>query len=59
MLADPHSWRLLSTALLAVFIAGLIAGGPPQWAWFALIFSGVTFAIELLLVRRRDRGARG
>jgi len=57
MLSNPHRWRLLSTALLVVFIAGLIAGGPPEWAWVALLASGVAFAVELVLIRRRDRAA--
>jgi len=57
MLSNPHSWRLLSTALLVVFIAGLIVGGPPEWAWVALLASGVAFAVELVLIRRRDRAA--
>ena len=54
MLTNPHSWRLLSTALLVVFIVGLVLGGPPGWAWAALIASGIAFAVELVLVRRRD-----
>ncbi len=57
MLSNPHSWRLLSTALLVIFITGLIAGGPPGWAWVALLLSGIAFAVELVLVRRRDRSA--
>jgi 4-hydroxybenzoate polyprenyltransferase len=59
MVSNPHSWRLLSTVLLVVFVAGLIAGGPPGWAWVALLLSGVAFAIELLLIRRRDRPPAG
>ena len=55
MITDPHAWRLLSTAFLLAFFVGLILGGPPGWAWIALILSGVTFAVELLLIRRRDR----
>lgn len=57
MLTNPHSWRLLSTALLVVFIVGLVVGEPPSWAWVALILSGVAFAVELVLIRRRDRPA--
>ena len=54
MVTNPHSWRLLSTALLVVFIVGLVLGGPPGWAWIALILSGIAFAVELVLIRRRD-----
>ena len=57
MLTNPHSWRLLSTALLVVFIVGLVLGGPPGWAWAALIASGVAFGVELVLIRRRDSAA--
>lgn len=54
MLADPKTWRGLSSLLLVVFIVALIAGGSdvPQWGWLALLASGVTFAVELVLMRR-------
>jgi len=57
MISDPKAWRGLSSLLIAVFIAALIVGGSgiPQWGWFALIGSGVAFAIELVL-DRRSRG---
>jgi len=53
-LADPKIWRGLSSLLLVVFIAALLVGadGIPQWGWFALIGSGLAFAVELLLGRR-------
>jgi diacylglycerol kinase len=52
VLSDPKAWRAVSTLLLVVFIAGLLLG-TPQWAWLALIGSGVTFAVELLLMARQ------
>lgn len=52
MIADPKSWRALSSMLLVVFIAALIVGPSiPRWGWIALIGSGVAFAIELALMR--------
>lgn len=52
MIADPKLWRGLSSALLVVFIAALLIGpGIPQWGWIAALASGVTFAIELALMR--------
>ena len=60
MIADPKAWRGLSSLMLVVFIAALLVGpGIAQWGWFALIASGVAFAVELVLVRRersRDEG---
>ncbi len=55
MIRDPKAWRALSTVLLVVGIAGLLLGGDDlqQLGWFALIASGVTFGVELLLLRRR------
>jgi hypothetical protein len=52
VLSDPKAWRAVSTLLLVVFIVGLLLGTPP-WAWIALIGSGVTFGVELLLMSRR------
>ncbi len=52
MLSDPKAWRAVSTVLLVVFVVGLFVG-TPQWAWLALLGSGVTFGVELLLVARR------
>jgi len=56
MIADPKAWRALSSLLLVVFIVALLVGGSgmPQWGWLALLGSGVAFAIELLLARRRS-----
>ncbi len=49
----------MSSLLLVVFVAGLLVGGPPQWAWAALLGSGVTFGVELLLLaRQRQREGR-
>ncbi len=54
MIRDPKAWRALSTVLLVVGIAGLLLGGDlQQLGWFALIASGVTFGVELLLLRRQ------
>jgi len=54
VLSDPKTWRGLSSLLLVVFIVALIIGGSdiPQWGWLALLASGLTFAVELLLMRR-------
>ncbi len=54
MLTDPKTWRGLSSLLLVIFIVALIVGGSdiPQWGWLALLGSGVTFAVELVLMRR-------
>ena len=52
MLFDPKTWRAVSTLLLVVFVVGLLLG-TPQWAWLALIGSGVTFGVELVLIARR------
>ena len=56
MISDPKAWRALSTVLLVVGIAGLLFGGDgvERWGWIALIASGVTFGIELWLLRRRS-----
>ena len=52
MIADPKTWRALSSMLLVVFIAALIVGPSiPLWGWIALLGSGVAFAIELALMR--------
>lgn len=55
MIGNPKAWRALSTALLIVGVAGLLFGGDDleRVGWFALIGSGVTFGVELLLLRRR------
>jgi len=55
MIRDPKAWRALSTVLLVVGIAGLLLGGDDlqQLGWIALIASGVTFGVELLLLRRQ------
>jgi len=54
VIADPKAWRGLSSVMLVVFIAALLVGGSgiPGWGWFALIASGVAFAVELVLLRR-------
>ncbi len=48
-MSDPKLWRALSTLALVVGIVGLILGEP--FGWYALILSGVTFAVELVLSR--------
>ena len=53
MIADPKTWRGLSSLMLVVFIAALIVGPDiPQWGLIALLASGVAFAVELVLGRR-------
>ncbi len=53
LLLDAGFWRAVSTALLVAFAVSFLVGrfSIPQWGWYALILSGVTFAIELVLVR--------
>jgi len=52
VIADPKTWRGLSSLLLVVFIAALIVDtSVPPWGWIALLGSGVAFAIELALGR--------
>ena len=53
LLADAGFWRAVSTALLVAFAVSFVVGrfSIPQWGWYALILSGVTFAIELVLLR--------
>ena len=53
LLVDSGFWRAVSTALLVLFAVSFFVGrfSVPQWGWYALILSGVTFAIELLLLR--------
>jgi len=55
-LADAGLWRALSTALLILFAVSFLVSrfSVPQWGWYALILSGVTFAIELALLRWGD-----
>ncbi len=48
--ADPKTWRLLSTLALVVAVLGLVLSA--GWGWIAFLVSGVTFAVELVLVRR-------
>ena len=52
--SSPKTWRLVSTVLLVVAIVGIVLGD--AWGWWALILSGVTFVVELVLLRR-ERGA--
>ncbi len=53
LLTDAGFWRAVSTALLVLFAVSFLVGrfSVPQWGWYALILSGVTFAIELVLLR--------
>ena len=53
LLVDAGFWRALSTALLVVFAVSFLVErfSIPQRGWYALILSGVTFAIELILLR--------
>ena len=53
LLADAGFWRAISTVALVVFAVSFLVGrfSIPQWGWYALILSGVTFAIELILLR--------
>jgi drug/metabolite transporter (DMT)-like permease len=59
VIGDPKTWRGLSSLLLVVFIAALLIGpGISQVALLALLGSGVAFAIELALGRRRAPAER-
>ena len=49
-LADPKSWRLLSTVALVVAVVGLVLSA--AFGWIAFLLSGLFFAVELVLVRR-------
>ena len=53
---DSGFWRAISTVLLVLFAVSFIVSrfSVPQWGWYALILSGVTFAIELVLLRSGD-----
>jgi hypothetical protein len=57
VLATPSFWRAVSTALLIVFALSFLVGGfaVPRWGWIALLLSGVTFAVELVLLAARSR----
>ena len=53
-LGSPKTWQLVSTVLFVVALAGWAIEGfsfssAPNWAWIALILSGVTFLVELAL----------
>lgn len=52
-LADAQFWRAISTVLLVLFAVSFLVSGfsVPTWGWYALILSGITFAIELGLLR--------
>lgn len=56
LLGDAGFWRAISTALLVLFAISFLVSrfSVPQWGWYALILSGVTFAIELALLRWGD-----
>ena len=49
-----RTWRVLSTATLVLGIVLLLAGAGAV-GWWLLILSGVTFAVELVLVARTRR----
>lgn len=61
--ATARFWRALSTVFFVAFLVSLAVegfSGVPGWGWWALIASGVTFAIELVFVaaeRRRTGSA--
>jgi len=59
-LARPATWRAISTVLFVAFlVAWAIEGfdGVPGWGWAALVLSGVTFGVEvLLMLAGRSRG---
>ncbi len=48
--SDPKLWRLLSTAMLALAVLGLVLSA--SFGWLAFALSGVFFAVELVLARR-------
>jgi len=54
---------VLSTVALVVFIVALVATSPVAgWGWWALVLSGVLFAVEWfvrLRVREGEGGGRG
>lgn len=55
-LGDYTFWRAVSTVLFVAFLISFLIGrfSVPQWGWYALILSGITFAIELALLRWGD-----
>ncbi|MBA2261393.1 MAG: hypothetical protein H0W03_01845 [Solirubrobacterales bacterium] len=61
MLANPRTWQVLSTVALVVFIVALVATSPVAgWGWWALVLSGVLFAVEWFVrLRGRDGGRAG
>ncbi|MDQ3608039.1 MAG: hypothetical protein M3459_03935 [Actinomycetota bacterium] len=61
MLADHRTWQAVSTIALVVFIVALVATSPiAGWGWWALVLSGVFFAVEWFVrLRARAREREG
>lgn len=59
MLANHKTWQVLSTVALVVFIVALVATRPiAGWGWWALVLSGVFFAVEWFVRMRTREGER-
>jgi hypothetical protein len=58
--SQPAFWRALSTALLVLFAVSFLVSGfsVPAWGWIALLLSGVTFGVEVLLIVGQRSGRR-
>jgi O-antigen ligase len=60
VLANPKTWQALSTIALVVFIVALVSTSPVAgWGWWALVLSGVLFAVEWFVRVRGREGERG
>jgi hypothetical protein len=57
LLARPSFWRAVSSVLLVAFAVAFLVSGftVPGWGWIALLLSGVTFGIELVLLAFASR----
>ena len=59
VLANHTTWQALTTIALVVFIVALVATSPiAGWGWWALVLSGVFFAVEWFVRLRARPGER-